>query len=276
MANSLGCVVGGEPSGVGPRAEALERDDRVGDRIEELAVVGDHEDRLGRGPDGLFEPTLAGQVEEVVGFVEEQDLDVGGQQRFEHEPLALTARQLRDRSIARLVECLAQHAGTARVPARLLEVPIDLAPFADRFGELDTAALAVVAVVRRFRLGEPASGLADPRRRERREQRTHGGGAVVGDTDRLRHAPQRPVDAHRPLTRSELARDHLEHRRLSDAVRAHECRVATGRHTKAHVREQLVAARVGVRDPVDIDRGHRVTLPTTSSDPGRVHAARTW
>ena len=83
---------------------------------------------LGERRDLLLEPALGRQVEEVVGLVEQQDVDVGREQRLEHEPLALAARQLGDRPVARLVEGLAQHALAARVPAGLLVVAADLAP----------------------------------------------------------------------------------------------------------------------------------------------------
>jgi hypothetical protein len=91
VAGPSGLVVGGPAPRVGPGAEPLEGHHRVGDRSEELTVVADQQDRLRRRSQPLLEPALRGDVEEVVGLVEEEDLGVTDQQRLEDEALALPA-----------------------------------------------------------------------------------------------------------------------------------------------------------------------------------------
>jgi hypothetical protein len=79
---------------VDPGAVALQRDDRVDGGGEDVAVVGDHQDRLGGGGDAPLELALGRDVEEVVGLVEQQQRGVGAEQVLEHEPLALAAGEL--------------------------------------------------------------------------------------------------------------------------------------------------------------------------------------
>ena len=88
-----GLVVGGERRAVRPRAARLERHDlRRGGR-EQLTVVAHVQDRLLRRSQLLLEPSLRGDVEEVVGLVEQQHVVGAAQQHLERESLLLAARQ---------------------------------------------------------------------------------------------------------------------------------------------------------------------------------------
>ena len=67
---------------------------------EELAVVADQEDRLRAGSERGLEPLLAGDVEVVVGLVEEEHVGVRAQQHLEGEALLLAAGEGGQRTIA--------------------------------------------------------------------------------------------------------------------------------------------------------------------------------
>ena len=115
-----------------PGARALESDDGIAGRREQLAVVGDHQDRLARRADQRLELTLGRDVEEVVGLVEEQHLSVGGEQQLEHQALALSAGQRGRGPVADFVEPGARDAPAGRVPPAFELVAPQLGPRADR------------------------------------------------------------------------------------------------------------------------------------------------
>ena len=71
---------------------------------------------LARRGDPRLELELGGDVEEVVGLVEQQHLRLAREQHVEHEPLALAARELRRRARADLVERRADDPAAARRP----------------------------------------------------------------------------------------------------------------------------------------------------------------
>ena len=64
--------VGGEAAVVQPGVAVLDGEDAVGGRGEDLAVVGDEQDRLPAGSYPVFEPFLRGDVEVVVGLVKKK------------------------------------------------------------------------------------------------------------------------------------------------------------------------------------------------------------
>ena len=97
-------VVGGERCAVRPRAARFERHDLRRGRGEELTVVADVQDRLVRRPQLVFETSLRGDVEEVVGLVEQQHVVGAPQEHLQREPLLLAARERRDRPLADLRE----------------------------------------------------------------------------------------------------------------------------------------------------------------------------
>ena len=123
LAMSAGLGVGRVGAAVHPGAGALESDDGIAGRREQLTVVGDHQDRLARRADQRLELTLGRDVEEVVGLVEEQHLSVGGEQQLEHQALALSAGQRGRGPVAHFVEPGARDAPAGRVPLAFKLVP---------------------------------------------------------------------------------------------------------------------------------------------------------
>jgi hypothetical protein len=104
------------PHPVARRAH-LDRDDprrRVG---QQLAVVADEQDRLGRRGDPLLQPALARHVEEVVRLVEQQHLVRATQQRLQDQPLLLAAGQSRQVPVLASLEGDAERCGAARCPS---------------------------------------------------------------------------------------------------------------------------------------------------------------
>ena len=90
-------VVGREAARVHPHgvaaAAGLEGGDAGRHPVEQLAVVADEQDGLRGLHEPILQPPLRGHVEVVVGLVEEEHLVGSAQQRLEHHPLLLAARQ---------------------------------------------------------------------------------------------------------------------------------------------------------------------------------------
>ncbi len=86
-----GPVVGVESTAVHPGPVGLDRDDAGGRRRQQLTVVADEEHGLRRRGKLRLEPALAWDVEEIIRLVQEQQLVVAPQQRFEGQPLLLAA-----------------------------------------------------------------------------------------------------------------------------------------------------------------------------------------
>ena len=59
---------------VGVDAAVVHLDDRRADAVEEVAVVGHHEDGHGGAAEGVFEPFYHLEVEVVGGFVEDEQV----------------------------------------------------------------------------------------------------------------------------------------------------------------------------------------------------------
>ena len=74
-----------------PHVARLHGDDPFGGLVEQLTVVRHQQNGLGGFAQSLFQPLLAGYVEVVVGFVEQQHLVGSAQQGFQHEALLLAA-----------------------------------------------------------------------------------------------------------------------------------------------------------------------------------------
>ena len=141
-------VVAREAAGVGPhqvaRAAELDGHDPGGGVVEQLAVVADEQDRLGRLADPLLEPDLAGHVEVVVRLVEQQHLVGALQQVLQHEPLLLAARQRGERAVAGAVVGHPHRGGGDLVPDHLEVVAADVAVVPQRLGVRHLHRLAVV------------------------------------------------------------------------------------------------------------------------------------
>ena len=86
---------------VGNAASAVEFEDPAGDVVEEVAVVGDDEDRARIGAQMPFEPAGCLGVEVVGRLVEEEQFGLFQEQFAERDATALAARQLVDRPIVR-------------------------------------------------------------------------------------------------------------------------------------------------------------------------------
>ena len=102
--------IGAVGAAVHPAAAALQREDPGGRRAEQVAVVGDEQDRLPRGGDPRLEVELGGDVEEVVGLVEQQHLRVAARRA----PRARAACARRPRA------AVVRRAPTSSKPARTI------------------------------------------------------------------------------------------------------------------------------------------------------------
>ena len=142
------------------------------------------------------------------------------------------------------------------VPLPLELVAAELRPVADRLAEPHARAGRVGAVRQLALRGEhPRPGVAQPRRRRLEQQLAHRPPGVRADADVLRHVGE-GADVDVALGRRELAGEDAEQRRLADAVGAHQPDVLPGRDLERDLAEQLVAARVGVREVGDGDVRH--------------------
>ena len=81
---------------VGDAAAAIELEDPAGDVVEEVAVVGDDQDRAGIVAQMAFEPVDRLGVEMVGRLVEQQQVGLVEQQLAQRDAAALAARQLGD------------------------------------------------------------------------------------------------------------------------------------------------------------------------------------
>ncbi len=224
---------------------------------------------LGRAQ-GILEPALAGHVEVVVGLVEQQHLLRTAQQRLEHEPLLLAARERADLAVLRALERDAERRDRAGVPHGLLVVSTHVGVVGEggRVGQLVHRGV----VLDERELGAVDGGRGIPHRfgGDGDQQVAHRGG-VTHVPDELVHDAEAAVDADRALVGFEpalllrpagRATDDAQQRRLARTVRADQRR----RRALAHAERDLVEQRspVGQRvgDAVDVDEAHdRGTLP---------------
>ena len=117
-----------------PGTLRLERHDLRRRVRQKLAIVADIEEGLAARDHRLLEPLLAHDVEEVVRFVEEDDVGIGTKQGLEQHAFQLAARQgVRD-SRADGLERLTHRRHAGRVPAHLQVVAAQLTPAMDSVG----------------------------------------------------------------------------------------------------------------------------------------------
>ena len=133
-------VVRRERRGMRPRAVPFERDDRVRRLGEELSIMADVQDGLVR-PVSALRASVSRDVEEVVGLVEQQDVGIGTQQRFEREPLLLAARQLAHEPVTGDLHRLAERLRRAVVPQHFGVVAADVSPGGERIRVPDVGRL---------------------------------------------------------------------------------------------------------------------------------------
>ena len=238
-----------------PAAAALEREDPGGRRAEQVAVVGDQQDGLPRGRDPGLQVELGGDVEEVVGLVEQQHLRVAGEEHVEHEPLALAARELRRAPRADVVEAGADDPAARRVPLALELVAAVLRPVRDRLAEAHAGVGRVAAGGQVALRGEHLLPRGAQPRRGELEQHLADRALVGADADVLRHVGER-ADVGVALQRLQAPGEDPQQRRLADAVGTDQADVLAAADLEGDVGEQHVAARVRVREVGDDDVRH--------------------
>src|SRR5690606_17432066 len=85
----------------GDTAAAVEFQYPAGDIVEEIAIVGDRNDRAGIAAQVLLEPGDRLGIEMVGGFVEQQDVGFFDQQTAQRDATALAARERPDLRVRR-------------------------------------------------------------------------------------------------------------------------------------------------------------------------------
>ena len=119
---------------------------------------------LGDSTSRGLQPALGGHVEVVVGLVEHEHLVGAAQQRLEHDPLLLTARQRRHLAPLGPVEGRAQRGHGADVPEGLPLVAADVAPVGQRLGVVELVLLGLALHHRAARCGRPRGPRGAPGR----------------------------------------------------------------------------------------------------------------
>ena len=102
---------------VGNAAAAVELEDPAGDVVEEVAVVGDDQDRAGIVAQMAFEPRHGFRIEMVGRLVEQQQVRLVEQQPAQRDAAALAARELGDIGVVRR---------TAQRVHRLIDLAVEI------------------------------------------------------------------------------------------------------------------------------------------------------
>ena len=224
-------------AGVGLELPRVEMDDAADHAVEEIAVVGDEEQRSGITREPVLEPQHCVEVEVIGRLVEEQEVRAAHQRLREVEPHPPAAGESRDRiPMARRREAEAgqEHcrAGTRRIAADLVVAVMEVRErfalagrigarcgLGDLEGTLDLAQLAVAVLdeVDRRRGGRQRL-LRDVRRRPRRRKLDVPGVLVRLPQDQREEA--RLAAAVRPDEADLVSRMHGEVRPVEQALRA--------------------------------------------------------
>ena len=236
---------------VGDAASAVELEDPAGDVVEEVAVVGDRDDRALVLGQVLLEPRDRLGVEVVGGLVEQQQVGRPQQQPAQRHAAALAAGELRDVGVAgrqaqrvhRVVELRVEVPGVGRFDLRLDAAELLGGLVGVVGGEL------VEAVEQRLRLGDAVLDVA-----------VH----VLGLVEMrllLEHADGRPGRELRLAAVLLVDAGHdPQQRRLARAVVAEHADLGTRVEGQGDVLEHRLVGRVHLREPVhreDVLRGHR-------------------
>ena len=231
----------------------LDRDDAGRGVREQLPVVADEEDRLLRLPDPPLQPQLAGDVEEVVGLVEQEHLVRPVEEELEDQPLLLAPGEGREVAVLRPVVGDAEGRGAADVPGDLELVAAGVAPLGECRGVAHLRRLVVGLHERQLAalhlLGRPTGALG----RDREEQLSHGGGAAP---DHLAHDPEAAGAGHHTGVRDQLSGDDAQQGGLAGAVRPDESDLGALPHPERDVVEQHPPVRQLVADSCDVDVSH--------------------
>ena len=208
--------VTGKSSTVHPGTDGLDSDDLRRRRSQQLPVVAHEENRLGSGRELRFEPAFSGDVEEVVGLIEQEHVVGPPQQGLQRQPLLLAAAESAQRPSCHGIERLAQRPLAARIPEDLGVVTPGVTPVAEGMGVAHRVVGASPA-----RRSERRSSAADPWWGETDEQVADRGRRVrrrVGHPDELSHDAQRSVDGRRARRRSLVAGEEAQEGGFADAI----------------------------------------------------------
>jgi methylmalonyl-CoA mutase len=246
---------------VHPRAARLEGDDPLRRGGEELAVVADEQDGLPAGGDLPLEAALRRHVEVVVGLVEQQRADVGGEQHLEDQALALAAGERGCGPLGDGREGNAHDLVGGDVPHRLELVAAQVPPGGQRLGQVE-ARPVVPAGQAGLGSREPAADRIQRGGREAAEQRPHIGGRSAGrvgrglvEPDLLRHVAPAAADRRLAGVGGQLTREDAQQRGLAHAVVADQ----RGVHPRGDGERDVVEAAgvAGVREAELGDADHR-------------------
>ena len=235
--------------------------------------MGDEQHRgLGSGQ-SILQPLLRGDVEEVVGLVEEQHRRLGLEDRVEHEPLALTARHRADQPVTDLGQAGAEHPPTHLVPHRLELVATERSPPLQRVADLEGRRV-VTGGESGLDVGKGFTGGAHVGRGRTRQHQAdrHVGRA---DAEILRQVVHLARHGDLTVERRQFLGDEAHERRLADAVASHQRAHRAGRHLERHVVEQHRPTGMGVRQVFDAQTHGGRGYGTATGPPTPISAGRT-
>src|SRR5690606_20820919 len=242
-----------------PRAAGLQGGDGGRDAGEQLTVVTDEQHGLARGEKLLLEPPLARHVEVVVGLVEQQYLVRAAQQRLEHQPLLLAARERAHLAPPGALVRDAERGDRADVPQRLLLVAADVGPVGQRLRVGHLHPLGVVLHHRELRALQRGGGRAHRLGRHPEQQVAHRR-LVAHLTHHLAHDAEPARADHGALLRREVAGDHAGERRLARAVRPDERDARAVADAQRDVVQQRPPVRERDADARQLDVTHDPSL----------------
>ena len=247
----------GERAAVHPRPRPFDGDDLRGHRVEHGAVVAHHQHRRLRLPELLLQPPPGGDVEVVVGLVEQEDVGTRVEHEIEHEPLALATRQLADPSSRHVVDRRLHDPLHRRGPLRLQLVPAEIAPRGQRFR------VRHPRLRRRARFPRRAASAATSARPAARRaggatsisiSRSVASGAAMPASCAIVRTV--PPSANSPSSGCSSPDEDAQDRALADAVHADEHGPVPRPDGEAHVEEQRVAPGRRVLEARDDDAAH--------------------
>jgi len=255
-----------ERPAVGPRTGSFHGHDLVCGACEQLAVVAHEQDGLLAGAEPVFEPLLGGDIEEVVGLVEQQHVRVGPEQILEHESLLFAPAQGANGALAERVVAVRQRRTRARVPLHLDVPAAGVAESLVCCGERDPGPIGRVALEIRFgMLNRPGRGL-DRLWREPHQVVMHR--RVIGWRE-LTHHERSAFDPSAALRRSDVSREEPQQRGLAGTVGPDDCDMFAVADTERDIAEERARAWQRVRHAVHLDGTHgRVIVWRGGADPG--------
>jgi hypothetical protein len=269
-------VVRREAAGVGPHEVAsgaqLDGDHAGGGVGQQLAVVADEQDRLVGLLDPALEPDLAGNVEEVVGLVEQQHLVGPGEEVLQHQPLLLAAGEGAQLAVLGPVVGHTEALDGADVPGDLEVVSARLGVLGQRVGVGELGPLVVGLHQRPLVPVDLGRGRADPLRAHRQQQVGDCGFVAEPGADHLPHHAEATGPGDRPGVRRELAGDDLQQRGLAGTVGAHQRHLGALTDPERHVVEQHPPVGQLEPHPGDVHVSHERRFSGTT----RRGASRLW